>query len=109
MSEEPKEGKSPEKSVGKEEPVNPFTRKNRDLNGDRPKKKKMLERRDPVEARISFWRQWNQIKMRTMPVLKSMLCFDFFARVVIFCGLTYFLGYNMQGINSERVTLQQDA
>ena len=37
-----------------------------------------------------------------------MMCFDFFARVVIFCGLCYFVGYHTQGISNERVTLQQE-
>ena len=92
---------------------NPFTRKNRDLNGYKPyqreaKKKKFIERRDPAEARASIMRQWRQFKLRATPWFKSLLCFDFFARLVVFAGLTYFVSLQAKGMNSERVTIEQE-
>ena len=46
--------------------------------------------------------------MRTVPFLKSLLCVDFFARVVIFAGITLFMGYQVRGMSDERVTLTQE-
>ena len=94
---------------------NPFTRKDRDINGAKPKKeddktpKRMFEKRDPLEARMELKHGWNQIKLRTIPFLKSLLCFDFFARVVIFFGLTYFVSVQVRGMSDEKKTLQQGA
>ena len=85
---------------------NPFTRRNRNSNlknnSDKgapkeevKKSKRMVEliRRDPAEARASIYRQLNIIKLQATPFLKSLLCFDFFARLVIFIGLAKLFQY----------------
>ena len=69
----------------------------------------MISRRDPAEARAAVARQWRLIKLKSMPFFKSLLCFDFFARLVFFCGLTFFVGVQCRGMNQERVTLHQEA
>ena len=102
-------------SGDKDEPAsNPFTRKNRDLNGNwsKPEKDKkptrMFEKRDPVEARMELKHEWNKFKLRSVPFLKSLLCFDFFARFVVFIGFTIFVGVQVRGMSDERVTLKQE-
>ena len=85
---------------------NPFTRKNRNFNnkndsGSGAAKEKVktktnlfgISRRDPAEARASVYHQLKVIKLRTIPFFKSLLCFDFFARLVIFIGFAKFLQY----------------
>ena len=46
--------------------------------------------------------------MRSMPFLNSLLCVDFFARVVLFLGFASFMGYQVRGMGAERVTLKQE-
>lgn len=53
-------------------------------------------------------KQWRQIRLRAVPWFKSLLCFDFFGRLLIFGGLTYFIGCQAHGMNKERVTLHQE-
>lgn len=53
-------------------------------------------------------RNWKWFKARTVPFLKSLLCFDFFARLVFFVGLTYFVSLQMRDMSQEKVTLKQE-
>jgi hypothetical protein len=68
----------------------------------------MFEKRDPVEAKMSLLHEWNKIKLRSMPFLKSLICVDFFARVVIFAGITTFVCMQVSGMSAERVHLVQE-
>ena len=103
----------------KQDVENPFTRKNRDTNAYKPyqrtgadreetKNQPFLQRRNPEEARVSMSRQFRQIRLRAVPWFKTLLCFDFFARLVVFGGLTYFVRTQARGMNLERVTLEQE-
>ena len=50
----------------------------------------------------------NQIKLRSVPFLKSLLCWDFFARLVLFAGLCHLARKFALSIKKEKVVLIQE-
>lgn len=54
-------------------------------------------------------RNWKWAKARTMPFLNSLLCFDFFARLCLFVGLSYFVSLQVHDMSQEKVTMKQEA
>ena len=85
------------------------------MNGKRPSQakptvqektpKRFFERRDPLEVRKNLRHEWNKIRLRTVPFLRTLLCFDFFARVVLFAGISVLVLSQVKGMDNVKVQL----
>lgn len=66
-----------------------------------------MEKKDPQVTRIELKRSWTQFKMRMIPFIRT-LGPDFYARVVLFSGISYIFWTQMYSTINNRVKLKQE-